>query len=283
MLVLFTFTYLIGHTSAWTVRNLLKLHLHVCFKCMLMPFVLQAAGPLDINSRAFVISGVEDRWVNTNNTLFALGIRAQRVIPVAASLANARVEFKKYPCDAHVDILDSRKQRQLALRATFMHIFKLISKLPEVAEDDFVMLFEDDIVAHAGVKPRAFAEAYAHGKGLAAEDGLLYLGACGPDCNESIVSSFQKVQFMKCASYCTHAFAIKKHKARLMDSLFYQDLVKHPQYWPECHAIDLQLLRHSLYNNLTWVLGTNLKSPQVLEHVGVFYQDRSKFTSLINI
>ena len=44
-------------------------------------------------AQAYVISGVEDRWLSTNEVLAGLGIKAQRVVPVKPSQKLAEREF----------------------------------------------------------------------------------------------------------------------------------------------------------------------------------------------
>ena len=48
------------------------------------------------------------------------------------------------------------------------------------------------------------------------------------------------------------------------------------------HCIDQLLRQYSLHNNRTWVAGANLVSPQDDSHVGLFYQDRERYESVLN-
>ena len=57
--------------------------------------------------------------------------------------------------------------------------------------------------------PQAFWDVLAYGERLAREDGLLYLGSCAPSCNDSSALQYRGVMFVKCASRCTHAFAVR--------------------------------------------------------------------------
>ena len=61
--------------------------------------------------------------------------------------------------------------------------------------------------------PQALWEVLAYGERLARDDGLLYLGSCAPSCNDTSALQHRGVTFVKCASRCTHAFAV-----RLLDS-----------------------------------------------------------------
>ena len=45
------------------------------------------------NTQAYVISGVEERWLSTRQVLLGLGIQPQRVIPIKPSLKLAEREF----------------------------------------------------------------------------------------------------------------------------------------------------------------------------------------------
>ena len=40
-------------------------------------------------------------------------------------------------------------------------------------------------------------------------DGLLYFGSCGPSCDDASAHQHKGMTFVKCASRCTHAFAVR--------------------------------------------------------------------------
>ena len=145
--------------------------------------------------QAYVISGVEERWLSTTEVLAGLGIQAQRILPVKPSPKLAEREFsvralfrsysacRKHPTanpavveapeapqgllepasksgchalqvhnyDAHTNVNDERTQREFSLLATFKKVFRMVSRLPGLRDDQFALLFEDDIAVHGDV------------------------------------------------------------------------------------------------------------------------------------
>ena len=53
--------------------------------------------------------------------------------------------------DAHTDVNDVRTQREFSLLATFKKVFRTIARLPGLRDDQFALLFEDDIAVHSDV------------------------------------------------------------------------------------------------------------------------------------
>ena len=49
------------------------------------------------------------------------------------------------------------------------------------------------------------------------------------------------------------------------------------------HCIDQLLHNYSLHNNHTWVAGADLVSPQDDLHVGLVFQDRARYGSVVNL
>ncbi len=163
--------------------------------------------------------------------------------------------------DANTDVGSVRQQREFSLLATFKKVFRMIARQQALADDQFALLFEDDIAVHtlfgAQVRRRPpqgalavslseyivchiplyiytlpagglgmhhtpasiqrvwacagqdFFAALAYGARLAQADGLLYLGSCGPTCDDSSAHQHHGFTFVKCASRCTHAFAVR--------------------------------------------------------------------------
>ena len=74
---------------------------------------------------------------------------------------------------------------------------------------------------------------------------------------------------------------VTKRRARSLVSDLHMNMVERQIVYDHGHAIDQLLYHFSAHNNLTWVAGSNLVSPQDGAHFGLFYQDRAKFSSTI--
>ena len=53
--------------------------------------------------------------------------------------------------DPHTNVNDERTQREFSLLATFKKVFRMVSRLPGLRDDQFALLFEDDIAVHGDV------------------------------------------------------------------------------------------------------------------------------------
>ena len=79
-----------------------------------------------------------------------------------------------------------------------------------------------------------------------------------------------------------------RRKARSLVAELHANIALHPlgeqggdHHRPHC--IDQLLHQYSLHHNHTWVAGADLVSPQDDLHVGLFYQDRERYGSLVNL
>lgn len=164
---------------------------------------------------AFVLSLGGERWLAAAEALSALGVRAERVEPVKASLQQAKAEYRVngYAHAVHFD--EARTLREFSLLATFKRVLRLASRLP-IGDGALVLVFEDDIAVHPGVTPNIFAQALQFGAQLAARDGLLYLGACGPEWAAGTLTLHGGLYFAKAASFCTHALAVTRHATQFL-------------------------------------------------------------------
>ena len=121
-----------------------------------------------------------ERWLGAAKALSALGLHTERVEPVEASVQQAKAEYCANGYAHAVRFDEPRTLREFSLLATFKRVLRLASELP-ISDDAFALVFEDDIAVHPAVTQENFAHALQFGARLAARDGLLYLGACGPE------------------------------------------------------------------------------------------------------
>ena len=91
-----------------------------------------------------------------------MGVRAERVEPVEASLQVAKAEYRVHSYADAVHFDEARTQREFSLLATFKHVLRLVSKLP-IGDDTFALVFEDDIAVHPAVTHDNFVQALEYG------------------------------------------------------------------------------------------------------------------------
>ncbi len=75
---------------------------------------------------------------------------------------------------------------------------------------------------------------------------------------------------------------VTKRRARSLIADLHANMVGHQIASDHGHCIDQLLYHFSMHNNLSWVVGSNFVSPQNGAHVGLFYQDRARFSSTLD-
>ena len=116
---------------------------------------------------------------------------------------------------------------------------------------------------------------------LAKDDGILYLGTCGPEYidNGTIIQySYEGLfPYRRGVYFCTHAIAYTKRRARTIWGEFAAYRFLHNEVGSDTIARQWQRLSKtfpiSVATNIHWPPGTG--------HFGLFYQDRARHPSVI--
>ena len=170
-------------------------------------------------------------------------------------------------------------KKTLSNELTFIEALRAFSAEPsDVSKvNDWTFFFEDDIALHSSVTDPIVA--IRRGILHAREDGILYLGICGPTCN-GWANPFQAVKIKRCYGSCAHAFGLAKWKVEsFLQSV---DILKGNM--TDLHKLyfDRFLYAYGQKVKPVHVLDWNLASPCNKHHKGIYYQDRSKFASAID-
>ena len=170
---------------------------------------------------AYVISGKEERWEHSRSVLATLHITAERVWPPKPSLHLARTMFAFHDHDKQASMADEHHQRYMSLLAAWRQALGHIAHRPDLAPDEWALVFEDDISLHDDLTLSAARAAILRGFSLARADGWLYLGVCladgdGQGCLESTAEVHDGVKYAKCIGLCSHALAFTQRKAGTM-------------------------------------------------------------------
>jgi hypothetical protein len=178
----------------------------------------------------------------------------------------------------------------------FSNRMAFVSAMQAFVDDDSVgwdswrFFFEDDISLHPSLTPDQAKEALAKGLALAAGDGAIYLGICGPKCSAGAVHLRIKrrsnahsvsVDAAQCSGTCAHAFGFKKWKA--IGFLLHMNNLEMESEYKRMY-FDRVLLAYALQVHRIWVVGSNLRSPAkgISDHFGILFQDRDAFHSTIS-
>jgi hypothetical protein len=116
---------------------------------------------------------------------------------------------------------------------------------------------------------------------MAKDDGVLYLGTCGPQYVDNITTIHYSAdglfQFRRGIYFCTHAVAYTKWRARRIWGDFAAYKFLHNEVGSDTIARQWQTMSNtypiSVAANIDWPPGTG--------HYGFFYQDRGAVPSLI--
>ena len=139
---------------------------------------------------------------------------------------------------------------------------------------DWIFLFEDDIKLHESfINPKQAMQSIITGMKLAT-NGLIILGVCNPHWYGAPIimtdtDSGFGVEYRLSSGFCSHAFGIARWKL-----ISYIKKTKLYKYY--ISAYDMVL---STYPSL--LIGSNLSSPEDIDHIGMFYQNRFKFDTTI--
>ena len=94
-------------------------------------------------------------------------------------------------------------RREVALMTTWDRLLRHVVSDPDMADDDFACIFEDDVALPANMSRTAARRAIQHGMDLARIDGLLYLGPCGHMCSNEPAVWLDMFEFRRCNNLCS--------------------------------------------------------------------------------
>ncbi|CAF4471022.1 unnamed protein product [Rotaria socialis] len=168
----------------------------------------------------------------------------------------------------------------------------------ELGENDWVFVFEDDV----GIVPPAIMNSFyrkiytiwkyakpnpilgktiEEGLKLAKNDGILYLGACGPvfmDNDTNIQNSRNRlIQFRRGVYFCTHAIAYTKWRTRR----FWSALATYRLFQREVGSGTIAREWQRLSKAYPFSAAANIHWPPNTGHYGFFYQTRGNHPSII--
>jgi hypothetical protein len=116
---------------------------------------------------------------------------------------------------------------------------------------------------------------------MAKDDGVLYLGTCGPEYVDNITtirySDDGLFQFRRGSYFCTHAVAYTKWRARRI----WGDFAVYKFFHNEVGSDTIARQWKALSKTYPISVATNVHWPPGTGHYGFFYQDRGVFQSLI--
>lgn len=116
---------------------------------------------------------------------------------------------------------------------------------------------------------------------VAKDDGILYLGTCGPQYVENyksiLYSQYGFVQFRRGFYFCTHAIAYTKWRARR----FWNDLATSKLLHNEVGSDTISRAWQMITKTYPFSVASNIQWPPTTGHYGFFYQDRGRHPSIL--
>ena len=247
---------------------------------------LQNENQLEVRIPAIVISQNSKRYNNTYSILTSMGFNVTRQEPLHhtskilhAKFAIALNNTIKMNKNKTVINNDSIQRKYFSNRLAFYKALE--TQLKHIEEYaymphplDWIFLFEDDIKLHESfINPKQAMQSIITGMKLAT-NGLIILGVCNPHWYGAPIimtdtDSGFGVEYRLSSGFCSHAFGIARWKL-----ISYIKKTKLYKYY--ISAYDMVL---STYPSL--LIGSNLSSPEDIDHIGMFYQNRFKFDTTI--
>jgi hypothetical protein len=228
--------------------------------------------------KAYILSVNEERYQSTSQLLWDLFLYPIRtkIVPFTSETIQHELNIDGNPAKPHQKILSNKYSHRLALQT--------IATDPDLAEDGWGFIFEDDIALADEVTPQKFQKMLTVAKLHAAESGFLYLGICAAKFygKEVYQSGFV---FQKCSGPCAHAYGVTKWRAAwLYDELSLKighiGLPKHELYFMDVYFRDGFAL---MPDERKAVCVGNVNKPSIGEHGhhGVIVQDRKRYPAEI--
>lgn len=249
-------------------------------------FLLQTGQALE----GVVLSMKAERFSHTREVLHKnLNITVTQYIPLqynSPEVEQALEKFFQGSQEYHTD----QNLKVFSNRMAFVSAMQAFVDNDSVGWDSWRFFFEDDISLHPSLTPDRAKEALAKGLALAAGDGAIYLGICGPTCSAGAVhlhierrsnAHSVSVDAAQCSGTCAHAFGFKKWKA--IGFLLHMNKLEMESEYKRMY-FDQVLVAYALQVHRIWVVGSNLQSPAkgMSNHFGILFQDRDAFHSTIS-
>jgi hypothetical protein len=234
------------------------------------------------NFQGVVLNVRTDCFNHTKSMLEHLDIRITQQKPLKYNNLEVDQELekfqggsRKYHTDEYLKVFSKRMAFIFAMQAFANDVL--------VDWNSWRFFFEDDISLHPSLTPDQAKEILANGLALAEDDGVVYLGICGPHCVEPVEPLGYGYDAERCSGACAHAFGFRRWKASQfllhMDNL----VIESPDPHVESMYFDRLLVAYALQVHRIWVIGSNLQSPTKdgYDHYGILFQDRDTFNSSI--
>ena len=237
----------------------------------------------------YVISMKKDRYESASGVLAKLQITPHHYVPYSYKTKLVMDQMEKY-IDGPIDQNDDHNLKMFSNRmAHTSMLFDFVNDLT-ANMNSWRFFFEDDIELHPSVTVADARAALAKGLEIAAADGIIYLGVCGPgrsDLDKPVVLA-RGINARKSHGTCTHAYGVTKWRAAGL--LSYLDKVKVPEHYPRTAYMYFDILSRAYGVTVmkAWIVGFNLKSPvpqQYLAkqaHIGLIFQDRVRYPSFVS-
>jgi len=219
---------------------------------------------------------------------------------------------------AHLNKSSDKLRKTFSNKIAFETILQTFISSDTFGPDEWIFLFEDDIGMQSKVadpycairsamliaspsislpmpvpvRKKKKKNSPPHDKGQRVGDGIIYLGMCRhftsvcqplvSTKNEQLPRLDSTIEIQRCFGACAHAFGVVKWKAPFLLSVF-RSLHNEFSDYSAFHYFDMGLLLFGQLVHPILLVGSNLPSPQLgHNHLGLFYQDRRRFTSLID-
>ena len=232
--------------------------------------------------QGWVVSNKEHRYNHSKTVLEQLGILPNQYIPehyqsqvIQRAMEDYHAGNQKYLTDKYKKVFSNR--------LAFTDLFQKFVNDTSADVGSWRFFFEDDVALHPFLTQSLARRLLARGMEVAAADGILYLGICGPSKSREkvVLSNPGPVEATRCSGACTHAFGLTKWKTG--GFLTYMDKLRMPEDANVTSMYFDQLMQaYGEQVHKIWVLGSNLVSPQEKNHIGMVFQDRTNYPSVIN-
>ena len=235
------------------------------------------------------LASAQHRWEGYVMTVNATARRTLRTVALLESLNISTHLFRAVPARSQSEMAKVRSNL-----LTQRGIYELVAKSAG-SPDDYVLLFEDDVMVTPAVSRRSVPRLLACGAALSLmwRLPLFYAGACAPrdqgnnliDDDHGATAHQPIASAVRVSARCAHAYAVRRGDAAALRTLADTRPDRGPSQMPgrsrrdKAWYMDVQLDFLAQEQGGFFLVAPRARSPQDPAMRGVFYQDRATFPS----
>ena len=240
-----------------------------------------------------LLASAQHRWESYVITVNATARRTLRTVKLLESLNISVHMYRAVPAQSQTE-MGKVRSNLLTQRGIYDEV-----AISEGSPDDYVLVFEDDVMVTPAVPRKNVPRLLACGAALSLSRRLplFYAGACAPrdlgnhliDDDHEEIAHQPMASAVRVSARCAHAYAIRRGDAAVLRTLADKRPDRGPSQMPgrsrrdKAWYMDVQLDYFAQEQGGVFLVAPRARPPQDPAMRGIFYQDRAMFPSDIKM